>query len=279
MRGADLRNARAGAILALSLFLLGGCLLRVAYNNADTVIRWELNRYFDLETEQERLLDARLPEHIVWHRTQELPRTIELLVRARTALDDGLTGDEVSRLDDDIARLNQTLVERLLADGTDLFAQLDTAQVEHLQRKLASANEEWDERLRLPADQRRDERRERILDQVVDWIGSIDDAQRDALTVAADAIPDILDVWFTHRKKRQRQFVELVRLAATDSAAARSGLQQYFAEPAPAVLLEHRNAVRAFILDVDRLATAKQRTHAQRRLQKWIDDLETFTKN
>lgn len=264
--------------LILSLSLMSGCFVRVAYNNADTVIRWELDRYFDLEAEQERLLDARLPDHLNWHRTQELPRTVELLVRAQTALDDGLTPDELARLTDDFTSLNHALVERLLADGTALLAQLDDEQVEHLQRKLARANKDWEERLRLPHDERREERRERILDQVEEWLGDIDEAQRDALMEAADRIPDVLDVWLAHRKERQHRFVELVEQARTESAEARTALQKYFAEPPPSVLLDHQDAVRVFILDVDRLITTKQRTHAQRRLQKWIDDLETFTK-
>lgn len=268
----------AFAVLILSLFVLGGCLLRVAYKNADTLIRWELNRYFDLEAEQEQLLDVRLPEHLHWHRTQELPQTIALLVRARAALDNALTGDVLSDLFDEFGALNQSLVARLLDDGIDLFAQLDNEQVAHLQRKLARANEEWEERLQLAPDQRRKERIERILDQVEDWVGDVDDPQRDALIVAVDRIPDVLDAWLLQRKERQRRFVELVRLARTDRAAARTGLQQYFSEPMPAVLIEHRNAVRAFILDVDRLATAKHRAHAQQRLQKWIDDLEIVTK-
>lgn len=272
------RRCAVCGVLVLSLFVLGGCLVRVAYNNADTIIRWELNRYFDLEAEQERLLDARLPDHLDWHRTQELPRAINFLVRARTALDDGISDAELSGLFDDFSGLNQALVARLLGDGTALLAQLDAEQIEYLQRKLARANKDWEERLQLPPDQRREERIDRILKQVEDWIGDVDDPQRDALIVAVDRIPDVLDVWLTHRKSRQRRFVELVRLARTDRAAARTGLQQYFSEPMPAVLIEHRNAVRAFILDVDRLATAKHRAHAQQRLQKWIDDLEIVTK-
>lgn len=270
-------GARAmSVVLILVACLLNGCLVRVAYNNADTIIRWELDRYFNLEGEQEQLLATRLPDHLNWHRAQQLPQIIALLRRAHAALDAGLTDEELLHLLDGADRLRQGLVDRLLVDGSELFAQLTPEQVEHLRRKLANANEEWEERIERSTDQRREDRAERILAQVEKWTGDLSKAQRAELVQAADGIPDILDTWLAHRKARQHQFVALVIQARTDGVAAQSGLNDYFNEPEPKIFSAHRDAVRAFILAGYRISTVQQRIHAQRRLQKWIDGLASF---
>lgn len=263
-------------MLAATAILLGGCLMRVAYNNADMLIRWELDRYFDLSPAQHRILDTRLPPFVVWHRAQELPSTIALLRKTDATIESGVTDAALEQLTQDVTALQRALVERLLDDAVALFAKSDAEQLDHLRNKFANANEKWDKRLKLPADERLEDRRERILERVEDWVGDLSDEQYDALAAASDRIPDVMEAWLAYRKKRQAEFIELVALAHSDAEAARAGLLRYFTTPPPETFAAHRVALHSFIIAVDRACTDKQRAHARKRLRTWIEDLETF---
>ena len=85
----------------------------------------------------------------------------------------------------------------------------------------------------------------------------------------------MLEIWLAHTKERQHLFVELVRAARADRAAASNAFVAWIsAEAAPPELAAHRAAVYELIIEIDRLSTQKQRDHAVRKLQNWIDDLQ-----
>ena len=109
----------------------------------------------------------------------------------------------------------------------------------------------------------------------MDWIGPLSSTQEQQLTPFIERIPDVLEIWLAHTKEQQHQFVELVRAARTDRAAARNAFVAWIsAEAAPPELAAHRAAVYQLIIEIDRLSTQKQRDHAVRKLQNWIDDLQ-----
>lgn len=272
-----LRRITAFFAVVLAAVILSGCLVKLAYNNLDTLIFWRADTFFDLSPEQTRFVEKRLAEQLRWHRTEELPKTIDFFRRAQAAVKDSLTTIELEELFASVNTGLSVVAVHASADTAELFAQIDDAQIVHLEHALAEANEEWEERLELPLDERREDREERILDVVEDWIGDLDDAQRDALAAASRRIPDILEVWLNYRRERQRQFVNLVRSARIDTNIVRIALPSWITAEPPPPFLVHQRAVRDFVLEVDKRCTPEQRAFFIGKLQNWIDDLETFT--
>ena len=75
----------AAACLAL---LLAGCsATELAYNNADTLIRWQAGRYLDLKNPQAEEFNARLAAFLVWHRSTALPQYARLASEAGARLE------------------------------------------------------------------------------------------------------------------------------------------------------------------------------------------------
>ena len=268
------RRSLALALL-LSTLLLSACLVRVAYNNADWLLVWQLDSSFDLSRPQKEFLSARLHEHLRWHRETELDKTIAFLRRTQDAAADGVTKIELENAVADFSSLRNSLATQLAADSAEFFAQVSDEQLLYLEKSLKKSNKDWEKRVRLPPRERSADRTERVLDIVTDWIGPLSSAQEQQLTPSIEHIPDVLEIWLTHTKERQRQFVELVRAAREDRAAAsRAFITWVSAETTAPELTAHRATVYDLILEIDALCTQKQHEHFNRKLQGWIDDLQ-----
>ena len=139
-------------LLVLSLvcaLALGGCSAnRFLYNRADTFVRWAIDDYVDLTTEQQKRFDADLDVLLDWHRRDELPLYREFIESSLSALDDGVTIDEAIVISDSIDeaanRLQVKLVDLLLnsAEGLnesqiqDFLAELDRQQEDYAEERL-----------------------------------------------------------------------------------------------------------------------------------------------
>ena len=74
--------------LLVFAFVLAGCSAnRFLYNRADTFVRWAIDDYVDLTSEQQRQFDADLDGLLDWHRRDELPLYREFIVSSLDALE------------------------------------------------------------------------------------------------------------------------------------------------------------------------------------------------
>lgn len=255
--------------------LLSACLVRIAYNNADWLLIWKIDDAIGLNTAQKDFLITHLKEHLRWHRETELEKTIAFLRRTQTAAATGVSKFKIEGALSEYAQLRNALATHGAADSAEFFAQISDEQVDNLQKSLQNSNKDWERRAKLPPRSRSADRTERVLDMITDWTGSLSSTQERQLTLSIEHLPDVLDIWLAHTKERQRQFVEIVRSARGDRAAASQALLVWItAETLPPQLAAHRSAVYDLIIEVDRLCTKAQRDHAVRKLQTWIDDLQ-----
>ncbi len=265
-----------GALVLASL-LLSGCLVKLAYQNIDTLLLWKIDSYFDLSASQSRDVERQLEEQIRWHRSDELPKMIEFFKRVQVAAQYGITLTDLEQLFSNFNMGVASIALHISADAAQLFARMDDEQIKRLERELAKTNEEWEDRLALPPDKRLKEREKRIIDYVENWVGDLSKEQRVALTEASRKIPDILEGWLEYRRERQRQFINIVRSARFDVDIVRIALPQWVTTEPPKQFQEHHVAVQNFILEVARTATPDQKKYFTEKLQNWIDDLQTFT--
>src|SRR5207244_152851 len=112
-RGSNWAPAFAGATaLALALLLTGCAAVRVAYDNADSFVRWRASSYLDLQSEAAGDLDERIDAFHAWHRARELPVYAQLAAEAAQRVEDGVSpADIVWGYDSFMARTRETLRE------------------------------------------------------------------------------------------------------------------------------------------------------------------------
>ena len=142
-------------LLAFTVVLPGCSANRFLYNRADTFIRWVIDDYVDLTTEQQKQFDAGLDGLLDWHRRNELPLYREFILSSLDALEDGVTMDEAvlisDAFDEAANRLQVQLVDLLLksAEGLtgsqiqDFLDELDRQQGEYAQERLVRDDIEY----------------------------------------------------------------------------------------------------------------------------------------
>ena len=140
------RGAVRLALATVLLFLAACSSTTFVYNRMDFLVPWYVNDYTDLNGEQEDYLDDLLAPFLAWHRSQELPRYIELIAQIEASLDAPASAASVeeiaSQLEQAWLRLEGESLDWLL----DLGTQLDDVQVEAFLNELWQQQREFEEK-------------------------------------------------------------------------------------------------------------------------------------
>ncbi len=241
-------------VILLGMLLLGGCsMVRLTYDNAQTISYWWLDNYFDFSDEQADQVRADLRLLHQWHRSTQLAEYADLLATVR-----GRALDEVSpaaaREDVDRARAAiDLLAYRTVPYYARLARQLKPSQIAHLQRRFVEEDKKWREKWIAPS---ATEVAETRLDGWMDWAeafyGDMSEEQNAYMKAAiARSAFDAQLAW----ENRQRQQQDIV---ATFERIMRSKPEQAGAEA------EIRSLV-------ERLLYSKDTAYASM-LQKLIDE-------
>ena len=280
-------DATPGRWLAVTLVLfLSACsTVEFLYNQADRLLSYTVNRYFDLAESQQVFLDQRVAVLMAWHRHEEVPDYAHFLMDAKVRLERGLRSDDLDWFADGLILRYRRLAERVGADAAALMASLDERQLEHCRAEFAARNEEWAAEWHLldaPAE-RAAWRKMRVLDVAEDWVGTLAEHQRERIERAVELIPaDGVRLRWEDRLRRQRGFLTL--LAARRDGAFAERFQDWLVHwewgraPDYQRYLDRLNQeASAMVLDVDRSLTPAQRAHLAGRVQALIDPLAALT--
>lgn len=250
---------RLAAVLLLAL--LAGCsALEFAYNNADTWLRWQAGRYVDAETTQEQEFERRLASFLAWHRAEALPQYARLAEEAGARLARGATRDDMDWGYDVLQAQAREALRRAASEAGDFLDRLSPAQIAQIERRFAEENRkfarEW---LEGTPQARRARRHERLTGLLQDWLGELDDAQREHVRRYNESAPLNGERRDLERRRRQAELVALLRAG---QAAQRLG--------AWALSWERARGADEFLdmlAGLERGLSPRQRAHAVARLR------------
>lgn len=275
-------------IIGLALTLLSGCsALRLGYDNGPMLASFWLDRYLDLDRDQDAALRPALDEWFAWHRRTQLPEYSAALAALVSQAGHGISAEQVCAWNEEWrARLNGA-IERALPAAAALLPLVTEAQWRHLERHYAEHNAKRREDL-APADpaKRVQAAFRRNEERAESFYGPLDDAQRRLLKEALAMSPLDSAVWLDEREERQRDLVRTLRaLQREDASPARRvevmrALAQRFAvSPDPAYRAFQARYTRFNCELTARLhnsASATQREHLRGKLAGWTDDLRAL---
>ncbi len=263
------------AALAAAWVLSGCGAMRIAYDNADSLVRWRANGYLELHGPQSEELDERIDAFLAWHRAQALPQYARLAAESARRVDDGLSPEDlVWGYDSLVAQANEALREA--ARGiAPLLDRLGEEQLEHIERGFAEDDRKFArEHLRGTEEDRRKRRVRRLVQRLEDWVGRLSESQLERVRQHAQRVPPVEDLRDRDRKRMQAQLLAIVR---ERQAAAR--LPEFAAgwrerrDPAYAAASEaHRRELFSLLLDLDRTLTPAQRARAAARFRGFAED-------
>lgn len=195
-------------LLAL-LVQLGGCSVKLLYNNADRLIRWEVSDLIDFDRTQRAYFDGQVAHLLYWHRQTQLPMYAELFASMPQRAVAGISTDDFAMLAATAEDWGGAIEERALPIATQMLLSLSSEQQQQLPQRLAKANAEFldDERDKtLAQDQQRWNKQ--VAKGYRRFIGRLTSQQRQYLKTMAQSYRSERDLWVAYRERWQAQMLE-----------------------------------------------------------------------
>jgi len=268
-------------LLLLAAFaMLPGCsAIKVVYNQADHIVAWKADDYFDLNAEQKEALRVHIDRFHAWHRLTQLPEYATLLESAQKRLHAGVTGSDTTWAVDSIKARYRVLLLHAYADVAQVLSTLSDQQLAAARRQFDKDNRKYAKEfgVGLAADEQKRLRAKRYLERIEHWTGPLTATQEAKLTEINRALPLVTELRQQDRIRRQREFLALLEGRADLQRFAprlkdwlldwdRTRAPEY--EAALARFVEASS--KAYVATYD-LLTPEQRKHASERLRRYVE--------
>ena len=210
-------RAVGGAVMALMAALaLASCsMVRIGYEAVPTYASWRLDRYWALDATQSAYGRDRIAELMRWHRRNELPEYIRWLSRVNERVQSPIDLADAVNWRRDLNEFWTRAVRKIVPELSDLVLTLRTEQVEQMNKRMASENDDYRKEF-LPEDLfERETRRtrrieERIEERIEYFLGPLTERQRGIVRDMASLMPQSEQVWYQERIARQKGLVATI---------------------------------------------------------------------
>jgi len=168
----------------------------------------------------------------------------------------------------------------------DLARSVHPEQIAKMEKKFRSKNEDYrDKFLSGDTEKRQKQRFKKSMQQLELWFGNFSRAQEAVLRKVSDARPLNNEIWYEERLLRQKKILALLRKVQQEKLGkeqttalveqlVKDILGRFDAPERKAFFDASIGGTIQMILTAVRIATPEQKTHAQRRMQGWIDDFK-----
>ena len=198
-----LRLALTGVLAAT---LLGGCVIRVVYNQLDWLALWYVEDYLALDDAQEIQAKALIARTLAWHRATQLPQystlTRKLIMGIGTPTDPEFLAERYA----EVVELWDALLQRVCPDFAALLQTLSNEQVEELFANLAEENDELaGDYAGGTAEERRKKQATAIIRAIRRFTGRLNDNQEAIVRRSGERLHDLSADWLRRRAAWQQQ--------------------------------------------------------------------------
>lgn len=266
---------RLAALLSLTaLLLLAGCSgLTLAYQQLPLLAGLWANSYLDLDSDQRARLKQQLQAWQAWHRREELPHWQALLAQARSALDGGVTADELLALERAARASAERSLQHAAPLAAPLLAGLRPEQWQHLQKHLDEKTAEW--RDKQSGRGGPEERAKRYASNLERWLGDLDRGTRKQARADAQAWHFDLAAMAQGRAARQARTVEALHAWARQDLAGGTALAMQNLQPLPTEQA-YRDEIIASLLKLLNGLTDEQRAAVRKHWAGWAAELRAL---
>jgi hypothetical protein len=271
---------RLAAALVAGALLWGCSAVRLAYENADTYLRWRASAYIDVQGEAADELEERIDAFLDWHRAKALPQYARFSEDAARRLERGVSaGDLVWGYDALMAQAREGL-RAAASQVAPLLDRLTAEQVAQLERRLAEDNRKFArENLKGSEAERRKRRAKVMQNRLEEWVGRLNQSQVERVRLYAERAP--LTDEHRDRDRRRLQGEVLAMVRKRDAAKGLPDLAANWQQGRDPAFLELNEAWRkefyALLIDMDRSLTAAQRAKAVANFRRYAEDFAALS--
>ena len=275
-----MKKTALGLLLVTSALVLAACsATRVAYNNADTMLRFMVPSYLDLDAEQSDDLTPRIVRFHQWHRSNELPLYVALLQSASQRAARGITAGDVAWGLANVRSRYRRFAAKAAEDAAPVLVTLAPAQHVVLEKKFAENNEKYaKEFLSTDDTKRRRAQLKRMLERFRDFAGELAPDQEARIGRFALDHERHTALRFEDRLRWQHDFVAFLRQERKPEDLGRH-LAEMFQKPelrrSEEFIREDKRwdeGLGQLIVDLDRSLSPNQRAHVVQRLSDYAED-------
>ncbi len=270
------RGLRLVAALVAGALLAGCSAVRLAYENADTYLRWRASAYIDVQGEAADELDDRIDAFLDWHRAKALPQYARFSEEAARRLERGgiAAADLVWGYDALMAQAREGL-RAAAVQVAPLLDRLSAGQVAQLERRLAEDNRKFArENLKGSEAERRKRRARAMQNRLEEWVGKLNQAQVERVRQYAERAP--LTDEHRDRDRRRLQAEVLAMVRSQDAAKRLPELAANWQQGRDAAFVALNEAWRkefyALLIDMERGLTPAQRAKAVANFRRYAED-------
>ena len=263
--------------------------IQFGYNNAPSLLQYQMDSYLDLSDSQEEILAQELSTLQSWHRQEALPEYAamlrlwaeELSVKRTLTVDDILQKQD--RLQAALLVLGQESAVRLAS----LVLTLGPEQKKRLRERFDDGNRDYALENQRPPKKMEAERRERFVKQYERWLGDLTREQMQTLDQWLLSQPNNSQLWGQERIARQAALLSLLAQAKESGSAQQAAvaLHDYFQSLSRYRIAElqtqregRQTALATLTANLLNQMTPAKRSELQSKLLGYAQDFETLSR-
>jgi len=267
-------------VAMLAAATLAGCSgVRMAYDNADTFIRWRLLQFLDVHGEQADELDERIARFMRWHRANALPKYARDAEDAAQRLERGLSREDLVWGYDIFIGHGREAMRAAADEVAPLLDRLTPEQVRHIEQRVAEENRKFArEYLRGSEQERRGQRARRVVERLEDWLGNLSKAQIEAVERFSARAPLLDELRDRDNRRIQGEILALIRAHETRRRLG-DKVVSWDRGRDPAYVAARAANVQEFntlLLEVNRVATREQRARVVAELRRYSQEFRAL---
>ncbi|MEO7386934.1 MAG: DUF6279 family lipoprotein [Gammaproteobacteria bacterium] len=269
----------------LVVVLLGGCVVRVVYNQLDWLALWYIEDYFDLDSAQEQQARQMIAKTLSWHRATQLPRYADLSRRILEGIGPPVDPRFLSDRYAEAVKLWDDLLVQVAPDSARLMQSLNDDQVEDLFANLDEENEDLAKDYSdVSPEKRRAKQDKAIIAAFRRFTGRLTYEQEALVRSRTAGFHDLSTDWLERRAVWQREFRALLAGRKSDPRFAEriSGLvlepNRFDSARYRNLVLENQQASFELVAAVLGSLSPKQAGHLREHVTNYAEDFEALVR-
>lgn len=278
-------------LISLLLVTISACSsIQLGYNQGDTLIRWWIDDYVDLNEAQSEFVAAALKRQFSWHRSEQLPQIQASLNKLKRKLSKPLTVPEALDSYQDMRKHITAAIEHMSRDAAMLALSMNLDQLKVMEKKYAKTNEKFRKQyLSGSPAQRLEGRTEKVIENTENIVGSVSKDQANQIAKLVEAYPVDMDGVYKERIRRQKDLIAVLRKIITEKPSidvTETLLLKYIQTFEYGYTQEQKEFEMARLdssvkltVAITQIMTESQRKNAQDKVGDWIDDIKVLIAN
>lgn len=259
------------------LLLLSACSSQFVYERIDWFTKYQIEKYVDLNKEQEMFVKASMDSVLSWHRQDELTKYIDFLDGITQALDQEVTAEQVKVWIAEVRSAYDSLLVMMSPWLIELAASLKPEQIEELMKNMQEQNRELEDKyLSRDAKTYVNSLDKRYQKSFKYWLGRLTNKQKTRIGDTMAELERLDEQWMHERKRWQQQLISVLDKKQgwrNELAVLLHDGTDYSKAAAEEASQRNMQRISQLLADVINMRSEKQNRKLIKNIDKWKNDI------